>query len=290
MATELTEATEATELPLREYADERDAPLVFENAKRPRSLRRIVIATEGLVEQYGSKTLTTPWDEVYGVTWQPDRVLVKLAGRTVSFDARFGDWRRLGQEVESRAYWLQPSARHTEIGPDELAGWLGIAPGGTLNCDLGKRRLWGWAIILLFVLIAVGSAAGGSGGNVGSFVYLLGLGIALLVSADHIRADAQGITLRVKGKPRTYAWAEIQSISGNGNQWVVTTDDGKFSIASSMRNVQGLVKALQHVAAARSAGAELPDERPVSETALSRPGAPVVAEDGLERGLSRPDS
>lgn len=276
------------ELGLRGAVDT-PAAITFENTASPRVLHRIILDEQGLTEVYRHRQLVTPWDEIYGVTWKDRSVAIKFAGRTLMLRDNFAGWRRLGGEVEQRAVLLRPESRPAEVTDERIAEWLGIPLDGALRCSFGRRRLWGWAIIAMWLLIAVVPLIFNHemSGNLGSTWMMLWIAAAMLASADHVSADVHGISLRVKGKPQTYAWAEIESVKDDGQSLTVTTSRGKFSLASSMPGSEKLRLTIRHVAEAKRLGLELPDERPISETAISRSSGATPTDEAVERGLSR---
>ncbi len=283
----LVEETEP-ELDLREAVDA-PAPMIYENVASPRVLHRIIVDEPGLTEVYRHRQITTPWDEIYDVTWKDRSVAIKFAGRSLVLRDNFADWRRLGAEVEARAVLLRPESRPAEVTDERIAEWLGIPLDGVLRCSFGRRRLWGWAIIALWLLIAVVPMIFNHdlSSNLGSTWMMLWIGAAMLASADHISADVHGISLRVKGKPQTYAWAELESAKDDGQSLTVTTARGKFRLASTMPGSERLRLTIRHVTETKRLGLELPDERPISETAISRSSSAAPTAEAAERGLSR---
>lgn len=277
---------ETAELGLREHADE-PAPIVYENRRSMRVLKRLVLDHRGITCDYGRRQVTAAWDEVYGVQLKPDHCLVRLAGRRLKVDRRYGDWREFAEQVGARAVLLQPSATPREVTRERIAEWLGIAPDGMLTCGFRHQKLLGWGLIGCYLLAVIAMSTGGSGGAAGGMVSLLMMGVFILISANNVTADVDGITMRVRGRPRAFAWSEIEQVSDSGQGITVTTSRGKFALSNNLPNSQNLRQALRHIAASQQLGLVLPDERPISETALSRSSGTTPAAEALERGLSR---
>ncbi len=248
-------------------------PTAFFERRRGRvAVRRGVgVQPEGLVEGFRRGRTVTPWTEVYGVERHDSYAVIRLAGRAVRIDDRFGDWRRLADLVEGYSPAVRGDLRGREVAPEQIAEWLGIPVDGVLFCRLKMGRGCGWALLALGLLMLIGCFAGGSSGAVGGLTQVVVIGLAVLFSADQIRADVHGLTCREKGRPQRYAWSEIERVDRSGsNGLVVHTTRGKFTIASAVGNFAALARCLDHVTGARGAGAVLPSEAPMPEGALSR--------------------
>ncbi|MBI2298343.1 MAG: hypothetical protein HYU66_05220 [Armatimonadetes bacterium] len=260
-------------------------PQLYSNRRWIKTRQAIRLGEEGLTEVYGGREVTTPWDEVYGVEWHAYHAKIKLAGRALAVDDRYGDWRRLAQQVEELSPAATGEARGMEVDPEQIAEWLGIPVDGSLVCRLGMPRWGAWAllsfIILMFVLMLVFAHGNGFGG----FVQVPMIVGALLLSAEKVTADVNGVSVRMKGRPQRFAWSEIVSVTNHGQYWEVVTDRGKFRVAGSVKNAAKLVNALQHAAASRGVGMVLPDEAPLPEGAISRMTGPT--EGDVQRGISR---
>ncbi|MCC7495484.1 MAG: PH domain-containing protein, partial [Fimbriimonadaceae bacterium] len=172
---------------------------IFENRRRPRSLRRIEVRPEALVLVYRTRTVAVPWDEVYSLQLRQQAVVLDLADRKLVVDSRFGDWRRLAELVEQRSPTVQGLGRGQQVSSEQIANWLGIPRDGLLTVTLNAPRWVLYLGLLLMVLMFVGVAVSGGSGSIGGLVQMPIILIALLLSAERVTADADGISARVRG-------------------------------------------------------------------------------------------
>jgi hypothetical protein len=237
---------------------------------------------------------------------------------TVRWDTEVLGWRRLGlriQEALGQGAAAQPQGE--AVDPTVVAGWLGIAPDGYLECR-PRGGGGGIALVLAPAWLLVTAAlvafyrpffAGVLSGDAprgmrvgmllfttahasiffGTFSGGLLLTILRALRPRHgIRADVAGLHVRGLFGWRFHAWDDIASVVMQDGRWQVAAGDDELVIEPSWQNASPLVRALQQALAARRDGRALPRGGPIPDAALSL-ARDRGEEAQAERGLSVAD-
>ncbi|MBI5833575.1 MAG: hypothetical protein HZB16_14845 [Armatimonadetes bacterium] len=254
----------------------------------PSSLGRrgIYVNDDGLWDIKRGRAELAPWSTVKGVRWLGHAAEIVLSGGRRITLARIMGGNRLAEAIDQRlAAGESVVDTDGQLRSDVIERWLGVPPGGAIQCRLSQWVALGLPILLLIMLMGLlaGFRHGGGGvaGQIPQFIIMLAFAVG---SARSVQADAQGLSIRRKGKREYYAWSEIESIKPGSYGNIINTTRGPVKLSSMAKNQGLIIGIITRILSARAGGAALPDRAPLPETALSRmTGHESVPQD---RGLS----
>lgn len=226
-----------------------------------------------------------PWSEVRGVRWLGHFAEVRLAGdqRLPLLRVRGGN--ALAEAIDQRLAGGESVVdAQGQLRGEVIERWLGVAPGGAVHCRLSQWVAIGLPALLLIMIAGfvatIGSGGGGMAAQFPTFIMMAAFAIG---SARSVRADAEGLSIRRRGRREYYAWSEIEGLKQDSYGVVIATSRGPVKLSSFAKNQQLVVGIINRILTARAGGAALPDRVPLPETALSRMTGAVSSGD---RGLS----
>jgi hypothetical protein len=238
---------------------------------------------------------TVPWRRIQAVRWAGDHADLILDDGTITLDRRWQGWAELAATVEQRlAHLPEASAPDIDLPPEQVAEWLGLAPGEVLVCRR-KLPIGVMAFVTLLTLAAMAAAATMRPPErlvflaISSLMLLIVPAIAQETRRLELRAGPWGLDVRRDKCWRRVAWGSLWSLESRGARCWVETRDGPVSLPVDLTNRDRLVVAIRKAIAAREAGQRLPRSTiDVPDAALSRAEAQVDAGRGLSLGDSRP--
>ncbi|MBI5833576.1 MAG: hypothetical protein HZB16_14850 [Armatimonadetes bacterium] len=226
---------------------------------------RLVVDDAGLWWVSRWRARLVPWRRIKAVRQQgalPELLLA--SGRRCSLAWVVGA-KRLAAMIDQRLAGGEPMV------DAQIERWLGVTPGGALVCRLSPWHGVGLVALPLLLLAIPWSGFTSGVGLIAGLAPSLALALlAVLSSARSVRADAQGLSVRRRGRREYYAWSEIERVTSTDRTHVISTTRGPVKLASSARGAGLVVGIIQRILDARSGGAALPDRAPMPETALSR--------------------
>lgn len=253
----------------------------------------VSVDDEGLTEWFAlGLRRRWPWREVERIEEDEDGATLHTARRCLRLDKRLCDWRALLSAC--RRACARDALPESEAGQvttaEEVAGWLGIAPGETLVLRTGRystEDLLGCGFLLL---LTVGAGLATSWGQVW-IVPAIYFGARAVDRRPRritqVEAGADGLCLYTRAGAQQVAWAALLGIRSEGAEVCIETDAGDFWVPANLAERGRLLDAVKQAIAARERGQMLPRmAEAVPDTALSLTAA---GEAEAERGLSRTD-
>lgn len=252
------------------------------------------VTPRGLLVNYaGRRVEVIPWDAICAVERGSQRAVVRSSRGNVDLGPNLANWALAADLVEQA---LEPAADgagpllkpwcHTvspELDRAQICAWLGIAEDGVLVCGPRPWARWLAVLVMLGLLLAPWPARSNL---LFMLAFQLGLPLAgiLLLSARVVRADGDGLLVRLRGRGRLVPWAEVDWAVGTLHTVVIGTRQGRFCLAATHANARRLALAAAQIVAARKAGVIVPSGEPLPEGALSRLTGDAPAE--APRGIS----
>ena len=247
---------------------------------------RWVVTGEGLWQVTRWRAHLTPWSEIVAVRQQgPLPELLLTSGRRRPLWMVVGG-KRLAELIDQRLAGGEPLVdEQGQLRAAAIERWLGVEPGGSLQCRLSVWRgsVLGIVAIVLLAMMLAGYTPG-IGILAGQLPALVLALWAVATSVSSVQADAQGLSVRRRGRREYYAWSEIVSTDTRGHSHLIHTARGMIRLAASARGAGLVMGVIERILDARAAGAALPDRAPLPDTALTRLTGTEPASD--DRALS----
>lgn len=249
------------------------------------------VDADGLVIRYAVRApRRLAWADLTAVVQQPGRVLVETAGRSVTITHP-----DIGAELLAR--WPDTAAGRRShaarpLPPEQLAEQLGLAPGELFACDRPRfvrfanhwlTNLAGFALLAAALLrVSVHAAIGALflGGLDSLFPRRTG-------ACTRVVAEANGLTISHRGRPRYLGWGELRGVHAEPQPgfklWHIEHVHGQFEVTSLHTQGERLAEMCRRAIALREEGWQLPATEEIPEGALSR----ATGDDSdAERGIS----
>jgi hypothetical protein len=228
-----------------------------------------------------------PWSALGVPTWHADGPRLRTGSRTLRL-AQYLDGESLAQVIDAHIggdeSWVDAAS---ELRGEVIERWLGVRPGGALRCGLSRWLVVGCgvtvlSVVALFILtVFEGGHHGGAGQNIGMGLVMF---ISLLSSVRSVAADARGLSVRRGRRREYYAWSDIASLTQAQFDWVIGTRHGELRLSRAANGSDRVIGIVKRLLAAREQGAQLPDDVPLPEHAISL--ARMGGEPDADRGLS----
>lgn len=252
-----------------------------------------------------------PWDRVRDVNVGERQVTVETADGPLVIDAGVHAWQRLGRAIE-RYLGRGDDPGAPTVDPRELEGWLGLDPGGRLECrPRSDYRAWVLLLVPVWAVVTAGLVAlyrpfflgalhSHGAVQVGSLVFtaahasiffgafsggLLKVILLGLRPPHSVRADASGVSVRHPLGWQQYRWDEVLGMPRQRHVYGLNLGDEQVNIPDTWLNAAPLARAVEQAVEARRDGWRLPADGPISGAALSL--APHGGTEADERALSR---
>ncbi len=255
---------------------------------------RLWLDDDGLWLLSPGRTERYAWSRITRLEWLAKGPRLVLDNRTIKLW-----WHRGGAALahaveEHLAAGVPAGDDMGQVTPEAIERWLGVAPGGALECRLSRSTiamvgLSALLAALLFVaLLWAGRPA--FAGATGPVFMLLSSAAMLLGSARAVRADAQGLSVLRRGRRERFAWSEVTGVEPMPRLWILRTARGNVTISIFARGHDRIIGIIRRLLAAREDGLALPQEQPVPEAALSRLTGDEGATAARGLSLSQPDA
>ncbi|MBI2298344.1 MAG: PH domain-containing protein [Armatimonadetes bacterium] len=256
-----------------------DGPPPFEEEEyrhvgwAPLARQAIRVTAGGLVEVFfDGRELVTPWHEVVPVVPGEDSSEIRLPTRTLWLDDGYGDWRRLAQRIQELAYPALPPQRGSRVPPEQIAAWLGIPPGGALVCRnrISPMSILGMLVLVWSFYLLLDLSRGHPWGAAWMLPIYAYAAVRAFLQAELVVADANGLTVRRRGRRRRYAWSDVESIMGPESGREVRAAGERFTIGTNLRHAETLAATIRLAVRAQRNGLVLPTAPPIPDGAISR--------------------
>jgi hypothetical protein len=238
------------------------------------------------------------WEEIEGVDWRDDGAIVRTGRGSFEIDGDLDEWRALAARCQAACQNEPTTTTATDLPAEQVAAWLGLAPGEELTDASRDRRdetLGCGVCVALVALDLLNDVLLNPPWHI-----LLNLGLVLpalfawqafqwsTLSAPRVaelRARGDGLELRARGRWRRLAWGALLGLERRRWHWLLRTDAGRFRLPAGLTQLDRLLPAIRQAIAAREQGLALPRmtaDVPDAAISLSAAQSP-----GEERGLSR---
>ncbi|MBI2299568.1 MAG: hypothetical protein HYU66_11620 [Armatimonadetes bacterium] len=258
----------------------------------------------------------TPLSAVTGGTIGDRHAVIHATTGDVKLDDSLPGWLRLANKVEAMHAGEVPEPEGRLVENEEIATWLGLTEGGWFRVGHGRAPIVAALLLVPVWLVVTGALTAFYGAffiglakapgmmKVGGLMFTLahaaiffgvfsgGLLTQILALLRRglrsgIEVDVTGLTLGGR-HGRHIAWGEIHSLTSDGPEWRLHTNDETVVFQRTDRNASRLAEAVQRAVTARENGLRLPELGPVPAGAISLVRQSRM-EDSAERGLSLVD-